>query len=280
MVQIIMGHGVSGCFGTRLAPICSTAKRFSAATTTLSTWLKTLEVRQFRIIPWALSARSHGLMRTAPVIILVPEAFRVRFRANNAREFSIPIGTTVFAEGVPRHRSSVILRGSGSEHRTTHHSHPASSQWSLYGEPTVCPMGCRMLCAAVTIRRSDSISMTTLLHPKRGHNASRIDCSVSEGSHDRRMLSGRDTIRRKRIRGASGRKISSTARPDRYLHPGIFCPYKNAANSLLDITGSRSGDLTPSKLGLLGSQVSRLILSILFRHASRQSLAQIFLHHP
>lgn len=235
MAQIIMDQAVSWCLGTTLAPICSSAKRFSAANTTLSTWFKTLEVRQFKVTPWALSARSHGLMRTAPVIILVPEGFRVRFRANNARESSIPIGTTFFAEGVPKHRCSVILRGSGSEHRTTHHSHSASSSFSRYGEHAGCPMDCRASCAAFSIRRSGSISMTTLLHPKRAHNASRIDWSVSEGSHDKRILSARVTISRKHIRGIRGRRIFSTFWADRYLRPGMFCPYKNAANSLSDI---------------------------------------------
>lgn len=228
-----MGHRASWCSGIRLAPLFPSAKRFSAANTTLSTWFKTLEVRQFRVTPLALSARSHGLIRTAPVIILVPEEFRIRFRASKAREFSTAIGTTFSAEGVPRHRSSDILSGSGSEHRTTHHSHSASSQFSLYGGNAACPMACRALCAAVIIRRSDSISMTTLGHPKRADNAALIVCSVSDGSHDRRRLSGRVTISRKDIRGVSWRTASSTNRAVRYLRPGMFWPYKNAANNVL-----------------------------------------------
>lgn len=188
-------------------------------------------------MPSALRACSQGLMRTAPVIILVPEGVCIRFRASNARKSSMASGTTFAAEGVPKHRSSVILKGSGSEHRTTHHSHSASSQSSRYGECVGCPIDANAFLASWTIRRSGSIPRTTLLHPKRSYNSSRMDCSVELGSHDRRMLSGRVTMVRKQMRGFSGRKISSTFSADRYLRPGMFCPYKNAAKSLLGIQG-------------------------------------------
>lgn len=237
MSQIIMDHGVSGCFGTNLAPSCPSFKCICPANATFSIWFKTLEVRQYGIIPSAVRACFHGSMRTAPVIILVPEGVCTRFRANNARESSMATGITFSVLGVPKHRSSVILTGSDSEHRTTHHSHSAPSTVSRYGEHAGCPMVSRASCAASTIRRSGSIPRTTLLHPKGAYNSSRMDCSVEVGSHDRRMLSGRVTVLRKRMRGLSGRKIFSTFSVDRYSRPGMFFPYKNAAYSLSDILG-------------------------------------------
>ncbi len=177
-----------------------------------------------------------------PVITRVPNEFRRRFRTKSAREFSIRAGTALI-EAVPRYRASLMLGDNCSEHRTKHHSHSAPSVFSLYGGSAECSMDFRARCAAFTIRRSDSTSMTTLLQSKRERNASRIDCSVSEGSHSSNMLSGRYTILTKPIPGASGRRISCTSWTDRYLQPGIFCPYKNEANSLFDMPDSPNEDL-------------------------------------
>jgi hypothetical protein len=115
------------------------------ARATLSIWFNVLEVRQFGIIPFRLSARSQGVIRIAPVIIRVPEGFSRRFRTKSARESRMHTGTTLAVCG-NRLRSSMRLEGKGSEERTTHHSHSTS----------ICSIDFRTFCAALTTRHRDS----------------------------------------------------------------------------------------------------------------------------
>ena len=222
-------HGVLAPVWHQLPP---TTRLNSAARTTLSAWFNVLDVRQSGVMPLSLSACSQGLFRIDPRVIRVPDAFIRRFRTNRARKSNMQTGTT-FVVDVKRNRSSPMLGGNCSEHRTKHHSHSTPSVLSRYGGSADCWIDPRALCAAFTTRRSAPTSMTTLLQPRQGLNASRTDCSVAEGSHRSSTLSGRDTISTKTIPGASERSMSCTCWPDRYLQPGIFCPYKNAANSLL-----------------------------------------------
>jgi hypothetical protein len=171
-------------------------------------------------MPFRLSARPQGLMRIAPVIIRVPEAFSRRFRTKSARDSRMHAGTTFVVCG-NKPRSSMRLEGSCSEHSTKHHSHSTS----------IGSMDFRAFCAAVTTRQRDSVSMTTLLQSKWMLRASRSDCSVIDASHRSSTLSGRATMRTKAIRGDNGRSMFRTCSPDKNLVPGMFSPNRNAANS-------------------------------------------------
>ena len=229
MVHLTMDHGVSGCFGTRLAP-----NSFRRARATFSTWVKVLDVRQAGTTPLLLSSFSHGRFIIDPSVIRAPDVFCRRFLTSRARESSIWTGTTLF-ENVPKHDSSLTIGGNLSEHRARHHSQSTPSMFNRYGGLDSWPIACRRLFAFVTILSSDSPSRTTLLQSRHENNESRRDSSVMEGSHRSRRLSGRDTILAKVTLGWRARSLSCTSRPFRYLLPGIFSPYKNAANILFDI---------------------------------------------
>lgn len=230
MARVIMDH----VYQSVLAPAWHQLRQHSPAQATLSTWLSVLDVRQFGTMPVRLSARSQGLMRIAPVIILVPEGFSRRFRTKSARESRMHTGTTFVVCG-NRLRSLMKVEGRGSEDRTTHHSHSTP----------ICSMDFRTFCAALTTRHRDSTSMATLLQSKRSFRASLRDCSVVDSSHWSSTLSGLATMRTKVICGANGRSMSCIWSPVTYLLPGMFSPYRNAANSLLGITDGSVEDVPP-----------------------------------